>query len=118
MLRPLNDTVIVSVEPIPEKRGSVILLDKDKSFFTGLVLAVGPGKWARKLAEDEVDRRQPMDIKVGDRVVFHAWHIELKNGQAISSAIEDHYPEHDRVAILRPEDIHAVLDNTPHQFDT
>jgi len=102
--RPLNDSIVVAVDPIPEKRGLLFRVE-DKSIFTGTVLAVGPGKYAKK-----GHRRIDTGVVVGDRVAFHRWHAELKNGRAISSILEDCYKGHERVALVRPEDMQGVLE--------
>ncbi len=65
-LRPLNDRVWVEPIEQEEKTASGIILPetaKEKPM-QGRVLAVGPG------ARDEKGEYQPLDVKVGDRVLF------------------------------------------------
>ena len=66
-LRPLGDYVIVKTLPAEETSASGIILpdssDKDRPE-QGEVVAVGPGKLL------ENGNRAPMDVTVGQRVVF------------------------------------------------
>ena len=67
MLKPLADHVIVEVVPQEEKTAFGIVLPdtavKEKPM-QGTVLAVGPGKVL------DNGKRLPVDVKVGDKVVF------------------------------------------------
>ena len=65
-LQPLGDRVLVKPIEKEEKTKSGIYLPdtaKEKPQ-EGEVLAVGPGKF------DETGKRIPMDLKVGDRVIY------------------------------------------------
>ena len=65
-LRPLGDRVWVEPIEREETTASGIVLPetvKEKPM-EGKILAVGPG------ARDEQGQRQPLDVKVGDRVLF------------------------------------------------
>ncbi len=65
-LKPLADRVIVKKLEAEEKTpGGIVLPDTAKEKpQNGEVLAVGPGKF------DEKGTRQPMELKVGDKVLF------------------------------------------------
>jgi len=66
-MKPLGDRVIVEPSEQEEKTASGIILPetaKEKPQ-EGKVLAVGPGKF-----DDEGKKRLPMDVKVGDTVLF------------------------------------------------
>lgn len=65
-LRPLGDRVIVKPLEVEEKtKGGIILPDTAKEKpMQGEVIAVGPGK------RSENGELQPMDVKVGDRVLY------------------------------------------------
>lgn len=65
-LKPLADRVIVKKLEAEEKTsGGIVLPDTAKEKpQQGEVLAVGPGKY------DEKGTRQPMELKVGDKVLF------------------------------------------------
>lgn len=96
-LKPLGDRVVV--KPLEEEertKGGIVLPDvaKEKPQH-GEVLAVGPGA----LTED--GRRLPMDVKVGDRVLFAKYAgTEVKIG-------EEEY------LILRQSDILAIVEREP-----
>ncbi len=65
-LQPLGDRVLVRPMAAEEVRASGIVIPdtaKEKPQ-EGEVLAVGPGK------RDDEGKRMPMDVKVGDRVLF------------------------------------------------
>jgi chaperonin GroES len=67
--RPLHDRVVVKRIAAEEKsRGGIIIPDTAKEKpQEGEVIAVGPG------GRDEAGKLIPIDIKVGDRVLFGKW---------------------------------------------
>ena len=67
--RPLHDRVLVKrVQAVERTPGGIIIPDTAKEKpIEGEVLAVGPG------ARDENGRVEPLDVKVGDRVLFGKW---------------------------------------------
>lgn len=64
-LRPLEDRVVVKPSEEEQTTASgIVIPDTAKEKPTeGEVVAVGPGKW-------EDGKRVPMEVKVGDRVVY------------------------------------------------
>lgn len=66
-LRPLEDRLVVEAMDEMEKHSSGIIIpdtvSKEKPQ-KGKVLAVGPGKF------DDDGKRVPMDVKIGDTVLF------------------------------------------------
>ena len=67
VLRPLGDKIVVKPIEEEEKTQSGIFLPetaKEKPQ-QGEVIAVGPGRWNNDKGE-----RIPLDVKVGDRVIF------------------------------------------------
>jgi chaperonin GroES len=70
-IRPLNDKVIV--RPLTDEEAGttsasgIIIPDsaKKEKPEQGIVVAVGAGKW-----NEDGEERIPLDVKVGDRVVF------------------------------------------------
>jgi chaperonin GroES len=66
LLKPLADRVIVKKLEAEEKTsGGIVLPDTAKEKpQQGEVLAIGPGKI------DDKGNRQPMEVKVGDKVLF------------------------------------------------
>ncbi len=89
-LEPLGDRVVVKpLEAQEEVRGGIILPDtvKEKPQ-EGEVLAVGPGRL-------EDGKRQAMDVKVGDKIIYAKYGgTEIKDGS-------------DDLLILRESDILA-----------
>ncbi len=67
--RPLHDRVVVRRLDSEEKtKGGIIIPDTAKEKpQEGEIVAVGPG------ARDEAGKVQPLDVKVGDRVLFGKW---------------------------------------------
>jgi chaperonin GroES len=67
--RPLHDRVIVRrVEEDTKTSGGIIIPDTAKEKpMQGEVIAVGPG------GRDETGKLVPLDVKVGDRVLFGKW---------------------------------------------
>ena len=91
--RPLHDRVLVRrVEADERSAGGIIIPDtvKEKPM-QGEVLAVGPG------ARDERGQIVPLDVKVGDRVLFGKW-----SGTEVRIDGED-------LAIMKESDIMGVV---------
>ena len=67
--RPLHDRVVVKrIEADTKTAGGIIIPDTaQEKPSQGEVLAVGPG------GRDEAGKLIPIDIKVGDRVLFGKW---------------------------------------------
>jgi chaperonin GroES len=67
--RPLHDRVVVRrIEAQEKTAGGIIIPDTAKEKpHEGEIIAVGPG------ARDESGRVIPLDLKVGDRVLFGKW---------------------------------------------
>ena len=91
-LRPLDDRVIVKVNEEAEQIDGGIVLPESaqKKPQDGEVLAVGPGRL------NDAGERVPVDVKVGDTVVFAKYGgTEVKVGS-------------EELLILRADDILAV----------
>jgi len=67
--RPLHDRVVVRrVEEDTKTAGGIIIPDTaQEKPMQGEIIAVGPG------ARDEAGKLQPLDVKVGDLVLFGKW---------------------------------------------
>ena len=67
--RPLHDRVVLErIEPDEKSSGGIIIPDTaQEKPSQGEVVAVGPG------VRDEAGKLIPIDIKVGDRVLFGKW---------------------------------------------
>jgi len=94
--RPLHDRVVVKRIDAEEKTaGGIIIPDTAKEKPSqGEVIAVGPG------ARDESGKLVPLDVQVGDRVLFGKWSgTEVKiDGQEL--------------LIMKESDIMGVLTDT------
>jgi chaperonin GroES len=67
--RPLHDRIVIRrIEEEEKTKGGIIIPDTAKEKpQEGEVIAVGPG------ARDESGKLVPLDVKVGDRVLFGKW---------------------------------------------
>ena len=94
--RPLHDRVVVQRVDAEEKtKGGIIIPDTAKEKpQEGKVIGVGPG------ARDENGKLQPLDVKVGDRILFGKW-----SGTEIKLDGEDYL-------IMKESDIMGVLVET------
>ncbi|MCG2769897.1 MAG: co-chaperone GroES [Anaerolineae bacterium] len=94
-LKPLGDRVIV--EPLEKEEmtaGGIILPETAKEKpQQGTIVAVGPGR------RDEEGKRIPMDVKVGDRVLFAKY-----------AGTEVKLEEDEKVLVLKESDILAVVE--------
>ena len=92
--RPLGDRVLVRrVEEEAKTKGGIIIPDTAKEKpQEGEVLSVGPG------ARDEAGKVQPLDVKVGDRILFGKW-----SGSEVKLDGED-------LLIMKESDILGVLE--------
>lgn len=93
-IRPLHDRALVKrVEEGEVRRGGIIIPDTAKEKpQEGKVVAVGDGKML------ENGKRVPLDVKVGDRVLFGKY-----SGSEVKIEDEDYL-------ILKEEDILGVLE--------
>src|SRR3954466_12030610 len=92
--RPLHDRVVIRrVEAEEKTLGGIIIPDTAKEKpMEGEVVAIGPG------ARDDSGKVQPLDVKVGDRVLFGKW-----SGTEVKLDGED-------LIIMKEADIMGVVD--------
>src|ERR1700722_20885185 len=92
--RPLHDRVVIRrIEGEEKTKGGIIIPDSAKEKpQEGEVLSVGPG------ARDESGKLQPLDVKVGDRILFGKW-----SGTEVKLDGED-------LLIMKESDILGVLE--------
>ena len=90
VIRPLTDeeteTKSVSGIIIPD---SVEKKDKNDQ---GVVVAAGPGAW-----DEDGEKRIPLDVKDGDRVLFSSWREKVKVGE------QEYF-------VISQSDIHGVIE--------
>ena len=94
--RPLHDRIVIKrIEAEAKSAGGIIIPDTAKEKpQQGEVVAVGPG------GRDETGQLIPIDIKVGDRVLFGKW-----SGTEVK--IDD-----DEYLIMKESDVMGVLVET------
>ncbi|RRH95959.1 co-chaperone GroES [Mesorhizobium tamadayense] len=94
--RPLHDRLLVRRTEAEEKTaGGIIIPDTAKEKpQEGEVIAVGPG------ARDESGKLIPLDVKVGDRILFGKW-----SGTEIKLNGED-------LLIMKESDVMGVIEQT------
>jgi len=101
MLRPLFDNIIVKPIPKEEKKSAIILVEtKKEEPEIGEVIAIGPGRMVNTSAEG---MRQPMSVKVGDKVLFNKFgvdEVEIKEGEKFLTLKET-----DIIAIIEPDEL-------------
>jgi chaperonin GroES len=91
-IKPLGNRIVVQRQEVKTSKGGILLPESaQQKPKQGKVLAVGPGK------ADEKGRILPMDVKVGDEILFSSYGgVEFKN-------------EEEEVLILSEDDILAVF---------
>jgi chaperonin GroES len=94
--RPLHDRVVVKrIEAEAKTAGGIIIPDTAKEKPSeGEILAIGPG------GRDEAGKLIPIDLRVGDRVLFGKW-----SGSEVK--IDDV-----EVLIMKESDIMGVIEDT------
>ena len=92
--RPLHDRVLIQpLEQEAKTKGGIIIPDTAKEKpVEGKVIAVGPG------GRDENGKLRPLDVKVGDRVLYGKW-----SGTEVKVDGED-------VLIVKESDIMGVIE--------
>jgi chaperonin GroES len=94
--RPLHDRVVVKrIEAEEKTKGGIIIPDTAKEKpQEGEVVAVGPG------GRDDSGKLIPLDLKVGDRILFGKW-----SGTEIKMQGED-------VLIMKESDVMGVVESS------
>ena len=95
-IRPLQDRIIVKrIEEEEKSKGGIIIPDTAKEKpQQGEVVAVGPG------ARDETGKLIPIDLRVGDTVLFGKW-----SGTEVKIDGKD-------LLIMKESDIFGVIEKT------
>jgi len=92
--RPLGDRVVIKrIDEEAKTKGGIIIPDTAKEKpQEGEIVAVGPG------ARDEQGKIQPLDVKVGDRILFGKW-----SGSEVKIDGDD-------LLIMKESDVLGILD--------
>ena len=93
--RPLHDRVVIErIDAEAKTAGGIIIPDTaQEKPQQGKVIAVGPG------GRDESGRLTPIDVKVGDRILFGKW-----SGTEVKIDGED-------LLIMKESDVMGVIDS-------
>lgn len=90
-IKPLGDRVVI--RPLTDEESGttsasgIIVPDsvsKDEKNEQGIVVAVGAGRW-----DEDGEKRIPMEVKEGDRVIFNSWRDKIKVGKEEFSVISE-----------------------------
>jgi co-chaperonin GroES (HSP10) len=81
-IQPLSDWILVKFEEL-DKRSALIELpgQNESAIRKGVVKILGPGR------RREDGGREPMDLEVGEKIVFLRWHQEHRPGKAVSETL-------------------------------
>src|SRR5271154_2433210 len=95
--RPLHDRVLVKrVKEEEKSRGGIIIPETaQEKPQEGEIGAVGPG------ARDETGKIQPLDVKVGDKILFGKW-----SGTEVKLDGEE-------LLIMKESDVMGIIEGTP-----
>lgn len=95
-IKPLGNRVLVQRSKAQTTKGGILLPDTAKEKpKEGVIVAIGPGKM------NEDGKRDPMNVKVGDKVLFSSYAgTEVKNSTT---------QEEDAFLILAEDDILGIL---------
>ena len=96
--RPLHDRVLIRrVKEEEKSRGGIIIPDTaQEKPQEGEVIGVGAG------ARDEAGKIQPLDLKIGDRILFGKW-----SGSEVKLDGED-------LLIMKESDVMGVIEGVTH----
>jgi chaperonin GroES len=99
--RPLHDRIVIRrIEGDDKTKGGIIIPDTAKEKpQEGEVVAVGPG------ARDEGGKIQPLDVRVGDRILFGKW-----SGTEVKIDGEE-------LLIMKESDVMGVLEKKPRRSE-
>jgi len=117
-IRPLNDWVLVQMDPEDNKVSGGLLVRPDIALTTilrtGVVKAVGPGPVAKKGSDTYLDKTVPTGLEPGDGVVFNRVIASMtKTAEALHQAVLS-----ENEALIRPNDILLVYDRKePLRFE-
>lgn len=92
-IRPLHDRVVLERQNETKSPGGIVIPDTaQEKPIEGKVVAVGPGKVSKE------GNRQPLDVKVGDKVLFGKY-----SGTEVKVSGSDYI-------VMREDDIMAVIE--------
>lgn len=107
--RPINDWVLVRMDPLPKKIGG-IFLPNEGHIYTATVLAAGPGV-ELVIDHQRPDKKRfiPTEVRPGERIAFLRWAVESQGG-ALRSTLAELGAD---IALIKERDILFVLELDP-----
>ncbi len=106
MIHLHNDCILVRLDPIPEKVGSIVVPDSSQAatnIRTGTVLRTGPGRWSKN-----GKKRIPVAVSTGDKVAFFRANLEHLQGKQITQLLQE-IDKH--VGLIREDDVLYILES-------
>lgn len=98
-LRPLHDWLVVSLDKLPEKIGSIFIDGSAaERVRTGTVLAAGPGRYVGNTSV-----RTPTGVAPGEKIAFFREHLEHQQGKQIVRTMFSELG--DSVGLIREMDV-------------
>lgn len=108
-MKLMGDNVLVKMDPDKELTSSGIIIKPKEAMETimrtGVVVAVGPGKYAKK-GERDLDKRVPIPLEVGDGVVFNRF---VASNTKTAEALHQHVLDDDE-ALIKGSDVLLAYD--------
>lgn len=94
-IKPLGNRVLILRSKAKTTKGGILLPETAKEKpKEGIIVAVGPGK------VDESGKREPMNLKVGDTVLFSSYS---------GTEVKDSQNENEEYLILSEDDVLGIL---------
>jgi co-chaperonin GroES (HSP10) len=108
-LRLLGDNILVKMDPDADKVAGGLLFKPEEAYETilrtGEVIAVGPGRHAKR-GERDLGTRIPLGVEVGEGVVFNRF---IASNTKTAEALHQFVLEKSE-ALIRPNDILLAYD--------
>lgn len=102
-VRPLLDWLVVQLDPLPEKQGSIFLPTKGR-VYTGKVIAAGPGRRVKK-----TDVLVPNPVKAGDTICFFRENFEHRPGKKVQEVVDQYFDDSPH-GMIRATDVLGIIE--------
>lgn len=97
--RPFHDWLVVKLDPIPEKIGSIFIDGSAaERLRTATVVSVGPGVYLKMTA-----KRRPVAVIPGEKVAFFREHLEHQQGKQVVRVLLSELG--DDIGLIRETDV-------------
>lgn len=102
-IRPLNDWLLVKMDPVAVMSGTIFLPTNPSRIRTGTVIRSGPGRWPKRGVQ-----RTATGVEAGDKVAFFRENLEHQAGKQLSGTLAEVGED---LAMLRVNDVLYVMDD-------